>query len=161
MNTNTKISVGFLLSLGVFASLAACIRLKYTVNLNNSQDFLLGAGDIVTWGYAENATGVIVGCISTLRPLFSRLFQLGTSNGASAHELKDTTPRVPLGSAYSEQKDAWPGSKGGRASVTVKSGQYKKDAGLSFSESEEELVHDTQNGIHVQKSVMQRRDFAS
>lgn len=50
MNRNTKISVAFLLGLGVFASLSACIRLKYTVNLNNSNDFLYGVGDVAIWG---------------------------------------------------------------------------------------------------------------
>lgn len=50
LNTNAKISVGFLLSLGVLASLSACIRLKYTVNLNNSDDYLYSVGDVMIWG---------------------------------------------------------------------------------------------------------------
>jgi hypothetical protein len=43
-------SVAFLLSMGVLASISACIRLKYTVNLNNSQEYLYSVGDIVIWG---------------------------------------------------------------------------------------------------------------
>ncbi|EGP82560.1 uncharacterized protein MYCGRDRAFT_16614, partial [Zymoseptoria tritici IPO323] len=74
LNTNAKISVGFLLSLGVLASLSACIRLRYTVNLNNTDDYLFSVGDVVIWGYAENGVGFIVGCIATLRPLFRGLF---------------------------------------------------------------------------------------
>ena len=50
LNTNAKISVGFLLSLGILASLSACIRLKYTVNLNNSNDYLYSVGKVVIWG---------------------------------------------------------------------------------------------------------------
>lgn len=50
LNRNAKISVAFLLSLGVLASISACIRLKYTVNLNNSQDYLYSVADIVIWG---------------------------------------------------------------------------------------------------------------
>lgn len=50
LNRNSKISVGFLLSLGVLASISACIRLKYTVNLNNSTDYLYSVSDIVIWG---------------------------------------------------------------------------------------------------------------
>lgn len=29
------------------------------------------------WGYAENGVGFIVGCVSTLRPLFRKIFHLG------------------------------------------------------------------------------------
>ncbi|KJX96093.1 hypothetical protein TI39_contig835g00008 [Zymoseptoria brevis] len=83
LNTNAKISVGFLLSLGVLASLSACIRLRYTVNLNNTDDYLFSVGDVVIWGYAENGVGFIVGCIATLRPLFRGLFHLGGSNPTS------------------------------------------------------------------------------
>ncbi|EME87043.1 uncharacterized protein MYCFIDRAFT_110806, partial [Pseudocercospora fijiensis CIRAD86] len=79
LNTNSKISVGFLLSLGVLASLSACIRLKYTVNLNSSDDYLFSVADVLIWGFAENGVGFIVGCISTLRPLFRKMFHLGDS----------------------------------------------------------------------------------
>lgn len=40
MNTNAKISVGAILGLGIFASISACIRLKYTVNLTSSTEYL-------------------------------------------------------------------------------------------------------------------------
>lgn len=32
------------------------------------------------WGYAENGVGFIVGCVSTLRPLFREMFSLGGGN---------------------------------------------------------------------------------
>lgn len=34
------------------------------------------------WGYAENGVGFIVGCVSTLRPLFRSRFQLGGAGGS-------------------------------------------------------------------------------
>ncbi|KAM0312592.1 hypothetical protein ACHAPQ_012201 [Fusarium lateritium] len=77
LNRNAKISVIGILGLGFFASLSACIRLKYTVNLTAQNDYLYALSDIVIWGYAENGLGVIVGCLTTLRPLFRRLFGLG------------------------------------------------------------------------------------
>ncbi|TGO44020.1 hypothetical protein BCON_0649g00020 [Botryotinia convoluta] len=83
LNRNAKLSVGFILGLGALASLSACIRLVYTVNLTNSHDYLFGVSDVLIWGYAENGVGMIVGCISTLRPLFRRLLNLG---GDSAPE---------------------------------------------------------------------------
>jgi hypothetical protein len=50
LNKKAKLSVGFLLSMGVLASISACIRLKYTVNLINSTEYLHSVGDIVIWG---------------------------------------------------------------------------------------------------------------
>lgn len=40
MNANAKISVGAILGLGIFASISACIRLKYTVNLTSATEYL-------------------------------------------------------------------------------------------------------------------------
>ncbi|KAH8900015.1 hypothetical protein GQ53DRAFT_835996 [Thozetella sp. PMI_491] len=80
MNMNTKVTVAFILGLGILASLSACIRLKYTVNLTNSNDYLFGLANIVIWGYAENGVGLIVGNISTLRPLFRRILKLGSDS---------------------------------------------------------------------------------
>ncbi len=57
--------------------MSACIRLVYTVNLTNADEYLYGISDVVLWGYAENGVGVIVGCVATLRPLFRRIFNLG------------------------------------------------------------------------------------
>ncbi|KAK5128388.1 hypothetical protein LTR85_003056 [Meristemomyces frigidus] len=162
MNLNSKISVAFLLGLGIFASLSACIRLKYTVNLNNSDDLLYSVGDIVIWGYAENAIGLTVGCLSVLKPLFARIFRLGSSNGHSTHELNDVRSSIPLPqSAHGgDNSHAWARSREGKSSVVVKSGQLRKNSGLSFCESEEELVQN-QGGIQVHRSVMQHRDFAT
>ncbi|KAI9934355.1 hypothetical protein ASPWEDRAFT_151946 [Aspergillus wentii DTO 134E9] len=70
LKRNTKISIICLMSLGIFASLSACVRLKYTVNLTDQTDFLFGVANVVIWGFAENAIGMIVGNVATLRPLF-------------------------------------------------------------------------------------------
>jgi hypothetical protein len=40
LNRNTKVSVVCLLGLGFFASISACIRLKYTVNLTAQENYL-------------------------------------------------------------------------------------------------------------------------
>ncbi|KAI0161953.1 hypothetical protein GGR52DRAFT_146510 [Hypoxylon sp. FL1284] len=83
LNRNAKISVAAILGLGIFASLSACIRLKYTVNLTNSEEYLFGLANIVIWGYAENGVGVFVGNLATLRPLFRRMLSLGGSDDSS------------------------------------------------------------------------------
>ncbi|KAI9739064.1 MAG: hypothetical protein M1834_007276 [Cirrosporium novae-zelandiae] len=88
LNRNAKISVAGLLSLGIFASVSGLIRLKYTINLSNSDDYLYGVVKIVIWGYSENGIGMIVGNISTLRPLLQRFFNLGSnaSNPPANHQ---------------------------------------------------------------------------
>lgn len=47
LNVKSKLSVTFLLGLGILASISACVRLKYTVALTNSQDFIYSYGNLV------------------------------------------------------------------------------------------------------------------
>ncbi|KAM3071820.1 hypothetical protein ACMFMG_009677 [Clarireedia jacksonii] len=149
LNRNAKLSVGFILSLGALASLSACVRLVYTVNLTNSTDYLFGISDVLIWGYAENGVGMIVGCISTLRPLFRRILNLGgDSTGVS-------TPH---------QNTLWPSSNmrpGGRDEEWV--ALCETDAAkpaknmpthLMGSESRENILR-TGNGIAITKTVAQ------
>lgn len=88
------------------ASLAACIRLHYTISLTSTDDYLckflkrshhshpryqlhpvtnqatphftVGVANIVIWGYGEIAVGMFCGCLATLRPLFRKMFRLGS-----------------------------------------------------------------------------------
>ncbi|KAJ5893714.1 hypothetical protein N7495_005405 [Penicillium taxi] len=80
INRNTKISIIGLMGLGIFASLSACVRLKYTVALTQSNDYLYGIADVVIWGFAENAVGMIVGNVATLRPLLRILLDRKASD---------------------------------------------------------------------------------
>ncbi|KAL4867790.1 hypothetical protein BDV12DRAFT_186466 [Aspergillus spectabilis] len=75
LDRSSKGAVIGLMSLGIFASLSACIRLKYTINLTNQTDFLFAVADVVIWGFAENGIGMIVGNVATLRPLFRSFFE--------------------------------------------------------------------------------------
>lgn len=165
LNRNTKISVGFLLSLGILASLSACIRFKYTVNLNNSDDFLFSVADVVIWGYAENGIGFIVGCISTLRPVFRKLFQLGGGNNSnrlfedgSGQNKGRTSPRY-----VHDQSPAYVGGVC-RTKTAVTCSQFgRKSSTDSATESEEYILQDRsdmdlRHGIQVQRSVIQSRD---
>lgn len=62
------------------ASLSACVRLKYTVALTNQSNYLYEVANVVIWGFAENAIGMIVGNVATLRPLFRVLRDRNTSD---------------------------------------------------------------------------------
>ncbi|KAI1500732.1 hypothetical protein F5X99DRAFT_409805 [Biscogniauxia marginata] len=94
LNINSKISVAFILGLGFIASLSACIRLKYTVGLTDSENYLYSISDIVIWGYAENGLGLIAGCVATLKPLFRKTFRLSESNS------KPTLDKYDTGNSY-------------------------------------------------------------
>ncbi|KAF1955477.1 hypothetical protein CC80DRAFT_549159 [Byssothecium circinans] len=93
MNRNTKISVAVILGLGIFTSLSGLIRLKYTIGLTSDHDYLYGVANILIWGYAEPALGMIVGNIATLRPLFRRVLKLDSSSPSGPHS--NGTPRGP------------------------------------------------------------------
>ncbi|KAJ5133171.1 hypothetical protein N7526_004536 [Penicillium atrosanguineum] len=86
INRNTKISIIGLMGLGVFASLSACVRLKYTVALTSENNYLYSISNVVIWGFAENAIGMIVGNVATLRPLFRILRDGRTSDYKNYHE---------------------------------------------------------------------------
>lgn len=39
---------------------------------------IVSVSNIVIWGYGEIAVGMFVGCLATLRPLFRKVFRLGS-----------------------------------------------------------------------------------
>ncbi|RDW75536.1 hypothetical protein BP6252_06678 [Coleophoma cylindrospora] len=171
LNLNAKISVGAILSLGVFASLSACIRLKYTVNLTNQQnDYLYGLANIVLWGYAENGIGMFVGNLSTLRPLFRRIFNLGGSDSRSGRT--NTTQILSQGFPSSSRRtykpfdtnyelEAVDGDKDyrGPTSTSTKihggSDGHQSSSVASDSESQKQILENSKapNGIVVSKFI--------
>ncbi|CAD0086734.1 unnamed protein product [Aureobasidium mustum] len=159
--TDWFFSVVFLLSLGVLASLSACIRLKYTVNLNNSQDYIHGVGDIVIWGYAENGIGMVVGCLSTLRPLFRRVFHLGSSAPGASSKMNGTRSKagrrnyVNCEAGYELPEGVRPSDR----DVVVKGGTVKETS-IRDSDSEEHILSDYP-GIKMTRSVLQETSFAT
>ncbi|KAF7557997.1 hypothetical protein G7Z17_g285 [Cylindrodendrum hubeiense] len=116
--TMNLIAVAGILGLGFFASLSACIRLKYTVNLTAQHDYLYALSDIVIWGYAENGLGLIVGCLTTLRPLFRKLLNLGSETSKWSGGKGGNNSGFPknLRRTY---KDTTTEASGGRNSDTV------------------------------------------
>ncbi|KAK8008778.1 hypothetical protein PG991_011329 [Apiospora marii] len=142
LNRNAKVSVAAILGLGIFASLSACIRLKYTVNLTNSDDYLFGLSNIVIWGYAENGVGVFVGNLSTLRPLFRKMLSLGgtddsskpTGYGASAAGLPSNKHPYQSFDNY-EMRAGTSGTNGDGVTTTTQSRTCKIHGGSSSQDS--------------------------
>jgi hypothetical protein len=78
---HAKAIVAMLLGIGAMASVAALVRLKYLVAVNQQEDYTYTLGKLATWTYAEPGLGMIVGSLSALRPLVERW--LPSSLGAS------------------------------------------------------------------------------
>ncbi|KAF2624830.1 hypothetical protein BU25DRAFT_134871 [Macroventuria anomochaeta] len=151
LNRNAKLSVGVILGLGALASLSACIRLVYTVNITNTNEYLYGISDVVLWGYAENGIGMIVGCVATLRPLFRRVFSLGG----------DTAPNNTPGASYARRPaklrpngrdEEWVALSDSKMASVV------QGRTLPDSSSEEHILG---NGIKVTSTVEQDVEVAS
>ncbi|KAK3673433.1 hypothetical protein LTR78_006667 [Recurvomyces mirabilis] len=140
MNANAKITVAILLSLGVLASLSACVRLKYTVALTNATDYLYSISNVVIWGYAEIGVGFFVACAATLRPLVRRFVDLRASSDKRSRQdhLNALPEDVQLASRLGGHENGW-------------YGELKQP---KVSTSEERLVPQGQE-IVISKSVQQ------
>ncbi|CAI7607311.1 hypothetical protein N7533_003565 [Penicillium manginii] len=121
INRNTKISIIGLMGLGIFASLSACIRLKYTVALTSQNDYLFEVANVVIWGFAENGIGMMVGNIATLRPLFRILRDGKTSD-------------------YDKYNKS-PGFTGSRSGGAMFSRNYELESGKNLNHTTTEVDH--------------------
>lgn len=131
------------------------------------------------WGYAENGVGFIVGCCSTLRPLFRRRFHLGSSENHLVGGLRcgkgEASRREQYGDPYylgdeghqCKMQTAVTSSKmGGRKnseedieSVSGESEEYiLRELKAGDGKGENKLEKGDMGGIQVSRSVHQRRD---
>lgn len=86
MSTQKKLTVAFVLSLGVFASVATLIRLKYLLELSDYSDNLYTANDAMVWTLIEPGIAIIAASLVTVRPLLHALNLKGfgsTKNSSS------------------------------------------------------------------------------
>ncbi|KAL4794508.1 hypothetical protein BDV19DRAFT_379431 [Aspergillus venezuelensis] len=155
LDRNSKIAVMGLMSLGVFASLSACVRLKYTVNLTNQDDFLFAVANVVIWGFAENAIGMIVGNIATLRPLFKNWFERTVRRTGYSGSRSRTHTR-PLGSEFELSQHGHSKSHDGYLHSTVT--EVKGNNAPSGRDSELS-DDDSQKGIFDGGAGRQRTDI--
>lgn len=130
------------------ASLSACIRLKYTVNLTSSEEYMYGLANIVIWGYAENGIGLFVGNLATLRPLFRTFLGLGTSSGGNTAPTatpnglpnKVTHPYRSFGGGYEMGSMSAPNGKNGSVSTQTQIYGGERASVSSDGESQKEIM---------------------
>ncbi|GKZ23581.1 hypothetical protein AbraCBS73388_010146 [Aspergillus brasiliensis] len=145
LNRNTKISIVGLMGLGIFASMSACVRLKYTVALTSQSDYLYSVTNVVIWGFAENALGMIVGNVATLRPLFRILRDRKTSsnnnNKYSNSRGYYSSHRTGPGNMYSRTFElAEQGKNTNKITTTSVPDHTRRPSQLSDGDSQKQMI---------------------
>ncbi|KAI1363597.1 hypothetical protein F5Y08DRAFT_354294 [Xylaria arbuscula] len=72
MTPQAKLSVIGVLSLGVFASVATLIRLKFLADLTDTSDILHAGTDAMIWTLVEPGIAISAASLATIRPLLRR-----------------------------------------------------------------------------------------
>ncbi|KAI5861068.1 hypothetical protein GGS23DRAFT_207325 [Durotheca rogersii] len=138
MKLSVKLSLAFVLALGILASVSTCIRLQYlpirTNHRNRSQNALQNLGYIIMWSIAECGIGIIAGSLPPLRPLFNRCELNLDGRGMRAYvnnilETRGSQKNIPSGARSirldslpnlgdlrtncltSQRQSRWPGSQ--------------------------------------------------
>ncbi|KAL8342614.1 hypothetical protein RB598_004137 [Gaeumannomyces tritici] len=73
MTKQAKLTVMLILSLGVFASIATLIRLKFLADLNDTADILFAGTDAMVWTLTEPGVAIMATSLATIRPLLRKL----------------------------------------------------------------------------------------
>jgi hypothetical protein len=89
MSMQKKLTVAFVLSLGVFASVATLIRLKYLFELGDYSDGLYTATHAMVWTLIEPGIAIIAASLVTIRPLLHKwhVSGFGSSKNTSNYGL--------------------------------------------------------------------------
>ncbi|KAE8838611.1 hypothetical protein PTNB73_03371 [Pyrenophora teres f. teres] len=84
LDWRVKGSVMLMLGLGVFASIAPIVRLKYLIGLNDSTHLLQNLGNILAWASAEMNVGMFVANLPACHPLLKHaISQFSSWTGGS------------------------------------------------------------------------------
>ncbi|PVH72145.1 hypothetical protein DL98DRAFT_470789 [Cadophora sp. DSE1049] len=136
LKTRVKISVIVILSLGIFASIATVVRLKYlsvksVVQIDKNINTLYELTHSFIWNVVEVGVGIAAACLATLRPFLKHLNILGfSSNNYDARRY----PTSKSGTRDGYHVRASPGHKlrsirRGRDSIRVESEQIDMERG--------------------------------
>ncbi|KAF6815821.1 integral membrane family protein [Colletotrichum sojae] len=117
MTMQAKATVIVILGLGIFASIATLIRLKFLADLSDLSDILFMGTDAMVWTLVEPGVAIIASSLVTIRPLL-RAWRLsgftsthrtpGMSGGVSGGMRSGTTrsaPRRPPGYVTDDDTD--------------------------------------------------------
>ncbi|KAH8589029.1 hypothetical protein B0O99DRAFT_342552 [Bisporella sp. PMI_857] len=105
LQTHVKVTAMLVMSLGIFASIATIIRLRYFIKSSNTTYRLLyNMFGLLIWSVVEAGMGIAAACMMTLRPLARKLRIMGSSNLHSPGDFRDSTH------SWSVRMQDWPAS---------------------------------------------------
>ncbi|KAG8159070.1 hypothetical protein KVR01_010731 [Diaporthe batatas] len=73
MSPQAKATVFVILGLGVFASIATLIRLKFLADLTDTSDILFAGTDAMVWTLVEPGVAIVASSLVTIRPLLRKM----------------------------------------------------------------------------------------
>ncbi|KAK0111610.1 hypothetical protein ONS95_001956 [Cadophora gregata] len=110
MTTQAKVTVAFILSLGIFASIATLIRLRYLIELTDRSDVLYAATPATIWTIVEPGLGITAASLITIRPLLKSFnlhgFQHPSSNYNSSSHARTQRQSLNL-NPYHSHSETW------------------------------------------------------
>ncbi|KAG7105419.1 hypothetical protein HYQ44_016731 [Verticillium longisporum] len=75
LNWKVKSAVAAILSLGIFATAAAIVKITFLGEYGKYGDFLFDSSDLTIWTTVEICTAIIAACIPCLKPLFKAMLR--------------------------------------------------------------------------------------
>lgn len=129
MNRRQKTSIVAILSLGVFATAAAAVKIGYLPNYGKTGDLLWDSRNITIWTVVECNVGIIAGNLPCLKPLFRRV--LGSTYGRST--------RPSAGKYYNRPYGGGTG-RSGKAYSSLSSNKEREGDNTSYGADEEHMM---------------------
>ncbi|KAB2570870.1 hypothetical protein DBV05_g10449 [Lasiodiplodia theobromae] len=114
INRSAKFAACFLLSLGLFACVCACVRLGYTLALTSTEDYLFQVYGVTVWCFAEVGVALTVGCLSVRSPRkwWTTAFHEPRTNGVLSHQTLRPLCVSCLGSSFKSSRGTSDYAKG-------------------------------------------------
>ncbi|KAF6827312.1 integral membrane family protein [Colletotrichum musicola] len=85
LNWRVKTAVVAVLSLGIFATAAAAVKISFLPNYGKHEDFLFDSSDITIWTTVEICTAIVAASILCLKPLFRAILSGSSAKYASKY----------------------------------------------------------------------------
>ncbi|KAH6611074.1 hypothetical protein Trco_001094 [Trichoderma cornu-damae] len=85
MTSQAKATVILILGLGIFASIATLIRIKYLSALEDTDDLLFSATQVMLWTIIEPGVAIVASSLATIRPLLRAMKIHGFESTSRTH----------------------------------------------------------------------------
>ncbi|KAL6855743.1 hypothetical protein J3F83DRAFT_764119 [Trichoderma novae-zelandiae] len=85
MTSQAKATVILILGLGIFASIATIIRIKYLSTLQDTDDLLFSATAVMIWTIIEPGVAIVASSLATIRPLLRAMKIRGFESTGRTH----------------------------------------------------------------------------